>query len=343
VAKKKTMPEQTVTGSASDKQSLAKKLADTMVATVTENSKQAHIPCLGSVLLPVQTVSLWSAASNPERRSKMLKRPMHLQWMKQAAMAGALCLSSLSGSVSQAQDDRAQSLASSHDAAFEVASIRPSSLWKAGGEGSSRSKVEFAPNSLTMRNVDLNECVQWAYGVQPYRILGLQLNAERYDIFARAEGSVSTHQLEVLLQDLLAKRFNLKLHQETKILGVYELVTAKGGSKLPAPKADDTSPSHASESLPRVEDGSFVFRDTSMPEFAEKLSQLREIDRPVMDRTGIKGVFDITLKGAASAMLLPDGPSLFTLIQEQLGLKLVSTKAAIEVLVIDYAEKPSVN
>src|SRR5271170_6995353 len=67
--------------------------------------------------------------------------------------------------------DGAQSLASSHDAAFEVASVRPSSLWKAEGEGSSRSKIEFGPNSLTMRNVDLNECVQWAYGVQPYRIL----------------------------------------------------------------------------------------------------------------------------------------------------------------------------
>jgi uncharacterized protein (TIGR03435 family) len=273
----------------------------------------------------------------------MIKAQMHLRWIKRAAMAAALCLSSLSGAVVQAQDNRAQSLASSHDAAFEVASIRPSLLWKGGGEGSSRSKIEFAANSLTMRNVDLSECVQWAYSVQPYRILGLHLNVERYDIFARAEGSVSVHQLEVMLQDLLAKRFNLKLHQEAKMLGVYQLVTAKGGPKLPAPKADDTSPSHSSESLPRVEDGNFIFRDTSMSEFAEKLSQLREIDRPVVDRTGIKGVFDITLKGAASAMLEPNGPSLFTLIPEQLGLKLVSTKAPIEVLVIDYAEKPSVN
>ena len=95
--------------------------------------------------------------------------------------------------------------------------------------------------------------------------------------------------------------------------------------------------------LPRVEDGNFVFHDTSMPEFAEKLSQLRDIDRPVVDRTGIKGVFDITLTGAATAMLQPGGPSLFTLVQEQLGLKLVSAKAPIEVLVVDHAENPSVN
>jgi uncharacterized protein (TIGR03435 family) len=267
---------------------------------------------------------------NRRRRSMLLVATI-------AVIAARLIAGTTSASL-----DRAQSLASSHDLAFEVASIRPSSIWKAG-EGSSRSKIEFASNSLTMRNVDLNECVQWAYGVQSYRISGLHLNAERYDIFARAEGSVPVHQLETMLQDLLAKRFNLKLHQESKMLGVYELVAAKGGPKLPAPKTDDTSPSHSSESLPRVEDGNFVFRDTSMPEFAEKLSQFRELDRPVVDRTGIKGVFDITLKGAANAMLQPDGPSIFTLIQEQLGLKFVSTKALIEVLVIDHAEKPSVN
>jgi uncharacterized protein (TIGR03435 family) len=238
-----------------------------------------------------------------------------------------------------------QSLAGSHAAAFEVASIRPDSVWKSGGEGNSRSKIEFTPDRLTMRSVDLSECIQWAYGVQFYRISGLNsLKLNRYDILAKAEGPVPVSQLEAMLQDLLAKRFNLKLHRETRMLGVYELVSAKGGPKLPAPKADGALFAvHSSESLPRVEDGNFVFRDTSMPEFAEKLSQLRDIDRPVVDRTGIKGVFDITLKGAATAMLQPDGPSLFTLVQEQLGLKLVSAKAPIEVLVIDHAENPSMN
>lgn len=239
----------------------------------------------------------------------------------------------------------ARTLADSHAVAFEVASVRPNSAWKAGGEGSSRSKIEFTPDRLTMRNVDLSECIQWAYGVQFYRISGLNsLRPERYDIFAKAEGPVPVSQLEAMLQDLLAKRFNLMLHRETKMLGVYELVSAKGGSKLPAPKADGALfAAHSSESLPRVENGNLVFHDTSMPEFAEKLSQLRDIDRPVVDRTGIKGFFDITLKGAATAMLQSDGPSLFTLVQEQLGLKLVSAKAPTEVLVIDHAENPSVN
>jgi uncharacterized protein (TIGR03435 family) len=244
-----------------------------------------------------------------------------------------------------ASSSGAQSLAGAHPAAFEVASIRPNSAWKSGGEGNSRSKIEFTPDRLTMRNVDLSECIQWAYGVQFYRISGLtSLSPNRYDIFAKAERPVPVSQLEAMLQDLLAKRFNLTLHRETKMLAVYELVSAKGGPKLPAPKTDGAlSAAHSSESLPRVEDGNFVFHDTSIPEFAEKLSQFRDIDRPVVDRTGIKGIFDITLKGAATAMLQPDGPSLFTLVQEQLGLKLVSAKAPIEVLVVDHAENPSMN
>src|SRR5204863_5288062 len=117
---------------------------------------------------------------------------------------------------------------------------------------------------------------------------------------------------------------------------------AKGGPKLSAPKTG-TSPSHAVESLPRVQDGSFVFPDTSIAEFAAKLSLLRGIDLPVVDRTGIQGVYDITLKSAASAILEPDGPSLFTLIQEQLGLKLAPAKARFEVIVVERVEKPTEN
>jgi uncharacterized protein (TIGR03435 family) len=124
---------------------------------------------------------------------------------------------------------------------------------------------------------------------------------------------------------------------------VYELVVAKGGPRLPKNKADTLPSSYPKESLPRVVDGSFVFGNVSMAEFAEQLTQLRGIDLPVIDRTGIQGVYDITLKSAARALLEPDGPSLLTLIQEQLGLRLVSTKDPVEVFVIDHAEKPSAN
>jgi uncharacterized protein (TIGR03435 family) len=196
-----------------------------------------------------------------------------------------------------------------------------------------------------MRNVDLGECVQWAYGVGFYQISGpSRLDDERYDILAKASAPVPLNQLKFMLQDLLAERFKLSLRREMKVLPVYELAVAKHGPKLPPPKAaGDLSAGHTMESLPRVQDGSFLFPDVSMAEFAGKLSLLRGIDRPVLDKTGIGGVYDITLKSAASALLQPDGPSLSTLMEEQLGLRLSPAKDPIEVLAIEHAEKPSAN
>jgi uncharacterized protein (TIGR03435 family) len=146
-----------------------------------------------------------------------------------------------------------------------------------------------------------------------------------------------------MLQNLLASRFNLAIHREQKRTSVYELVIAKDGPRLPPNKADKLPISYPRETFPRVVDGDFVFTNASMPEFAQQLTELRGIDLPVIDRTGIHGVYDITLKSAAAAMRDPSGPSLLTLIHEQLGLKLVGAKATIEVVVIDRADEPSAN
>ena len=125
---------------------------------------------------------------------------------------------------------------------------------------------------------------------------------------------------------------------------MYELVVAKGGSKLPAANANPSPPLvHAAESLPRIQDDSFLFPDASMAEFAQMLAQLRGIELPVVDRTGIVGNFDIVLKSGPSLAREGDTAGLFALIPAQLGLKLVSAKAPIEVIVIDHTEKPSEN
>jgi uncharacterized protein (TIGR03435 family) len=230
-------------------------------------------------------------------------------------------------------------------AAFDAASIKPAALWKAGGEGSKRSKIEYTAKSLSMSNVDLADCVQWAYNVLSWQVSGPDFpDGERYDILARTEESAPVSQLRLMLRNLLDARFHLALRRETKMLPVYQLVIAKGGPKLPAPKpASDLPPDHAAESLPRVQDGSFIFQNVSMAGFAAKLSELRGIELPVVDETHIAGVFDITLKSAASAMLQQDGPSLFTLLQDQLGLRLVAAKSPMEVLVIKHVGKPSDN
>jgi len=228
---------------------------------------------------------------------------------------------------------------------FDAASIKLAALWKPGGEGSKRSKIEYTAESLSMSNVDLSDCVQWAYGVPFYQVSGAGFpNEERYDILARTEESVPVSQLRLMLRNLLDTRFHLALRREKKMLPVYDLIIAKGCPKLPTRKPDSDLPAdHAAESLPRVQEGSFIFQNVSMAGFATKLSLLRGIERPVIDQTHIDGVFDVTLKSAASAILRPDGVSLFTLIKEQLGLRLVAAKAPMEMLVIEHVSKPSEN
>jgi uncharacterized protein (TIGR03435 family) len=226
--------------------------------------------------------------------------------------------------------------------AFDVASVKESRLAKTGGEGSSRSRIEHSPTGLTMRNVSLTDCVMWAYRLDSFQVsVPGSLDSKAYDILAKISEPVPVSQLRLMLRQLLAERFKLNVHRDTKTLPVYALNVAKGGPKLP-PALIDGDSHHIVERLPRVEDGSFLFPESSMAEFAAKLSLLRGMDRPVMDQTGITGYFDITLKGAARA-ILDDGASLFTLVQEQLGLKLIPTKIEVEILIVDHAEKPTGN
>lgn len=227
---------------------------------------------------------------------------------------------------------------------FDVASIRPAVVEAAGGEGSSRAQVEYTPDSLNLRNMNLEELVEWAYGLEHNQVLGPDgWSGQRYDIRAKTDAPVSVSTLHRMVQNLLAARFNLQAHREQRTASVYELIVAKDGPRLPKNKEAMLPATYPKESLPRIVDGDFVFANVSMPDFAKQLTELRGIELPVMDRTGISGVYDITLKSAASAILESGGASLPALIHQQLGLRLVSAKEPIDVLVIDHAEKPSPN
>ena len=229
-------------------------------------------------------------------------------------------------------------------AEFDVASIRQSSVQTADGEGSTRSQIQYTADGLVMRNIDLSEMIQWAYGIQQRQVQGRALaQTSRYDVQARAAAASDEKTLKAMLQDLLATRFAVRMHREQQRMPVYELELAKGGARLPPDETGAIPASYPKERFPRVVDGDFIFTHTSMAEFAQQLTELRSIDLPVVDRTGIQGVYTITLKGAAKALHDPNGPSLLTLIREQLGLKLVPAKDSIEVVVVDHAEKPSPN
>jgi uncharacterized protein (TIGR03435 family) len=221
---------------------------------------------------------------------------------------------------------------------FEVASIRPAAV-AAGREGGNRARIEHTPNSLTMWNVGVAECVLWAYELQPFQISAEHVKPESYDILAKAGESVPVGQLRIMLRNLLADRFKLALHRETKNFPVWDLVVANGGPKLTPSAASSV---HAAESLPSIDGDSFVFAGVTMPEFAAMFAQLRGIG-PTVDRTGIAGSFDIRLKSAPEYTREADTAALMAILQEQTGLRLVSSKAPFEVMVIDHAEKPSEN
>jgi uncharacterized protein (TIGR03435 family) len=224
---------------------------------------------------------------------------------------------------------------------FEVASIRPSQAVNMDREGNRREDVDTAPGRLTMRNVSLSSCIRWAYGVQKSQVSGpAWVDAERFDIAAKAAGPASEDQLKTMLQALLGDRFKLTLHRDSKVVSLYALVVGKNGPKLRASEGDGKSARHHGNGVKET------FENLSMGELAEHLSG--PMQGPVIDKTDLPGRFDFTLdfSGYFVPGRRPDEMPSFiaTSVQEQLGLKLESRRAPIEILVIDHAERvPSEN
>jgi uncharacterized protein (TIGR03435 family) len=225
---------------------------------------------------------------------------------------------------------------------FEVASVKASKM--AGVEGKGRDSVESSPGSLTMRNVSLSACLLWAYDVKEFQLSGPSwLGSDRYDIVAKAAGPAPDAQMKLMMQTLLADRFKLTLHRENKELQVYALVQGKNPPKLRP--SDENSVSGAKVTGARV-----TFGRMSMAQLADLLS--RQMDRPVLDMTGLPGLFDFTVDTSsaeaggegkevnpmvtAKIML---GRSLLPMVQEQLGMKVEGRKLPADVLVIDHAER----
>ena len=220
---------------------------------------------------------------------------------------------------------------------FEVASIKPS-----GDATRDTSGSKSGHGRLTMNNVTLKRCIMGAYAIGPNQIVGGPewLDSLRYSIAAKADTAAGDTELMAMLRTLLADRFKLALHRETRPLQVFVLEVAKNGPKLEASKDAESRTSN--------QRGSIEARKATMARFAEILS--RQMDFPVVDRTGLEGVFNLKLEWdpesgkPARADAAPDNrPSIFTAIQEQLGLRLRAQKAPVEVLVIDHAEAPNEN
>jgi uncharacterized protein (TIGR03435 family) len=230
---------------------------------------------------------------------------------------------------------------------FAVASVKPS---PAGGAGGSAGHWQTGPGSVTMVHVTLRTCVQWAYDVKAYQVSAPGwMDDARFDIAAKSEGRVPVAQLRLMMQTLLAERFKLVVHRETKELAAFALSIGKGGHKL-----------HLSdeEGAPQFAPGkggemSFSAQRVPMSRFVDFLSG--PLRAPVVDLTGLTGRYDFTVDLMAYLPMDADGkpadgaaadvPTIISMaLQEQLGLKLESRKIPVAMVVIDQAGKaPSEN
>jgi uncharacterized protein (TIGR03435 family) len=200
-----------------------------------------------------------------------------------------------------------------------------------------------------------------AYGMRPYQISGPGwMETERYDIDARYPAETRPEEFSLMLQKLLADRFHLVLHRETREMSRYSLVVAKGGPKLSPPQKlpeykDDEERKAAREKQAKAILEAMRRRprtgpyrglgpaNTTMAKLAENLSGY--LDRPVTDYTGLEGSYSFSLEWSpeeSAAAVENSLPSIFAAVQEQLGLKLEPEKGPVEFLVIERAEKTPV-
>lgn len=228
---------------------------------------------------------------------------------------------------------------------FEVASIRPH-VQSPSGAGTGRVGLSVSGSRLTVENLSLSGLITYAYDLKDYQVLGLPSWAEtdRYDIAAKGEGDalLTRDSARPMMQALLAERFQLKFHRGTKDLPVYELVVGKNG-----PKFKESAPEAQSMlSLSSPGKGAVMtVTKGSMAQLALQFSNRNGVDRPVLDKTGLTGGYDYKLAWSEPSATNADADvvSIFTAIQDQLGLKLEKATAPIEILIIDSAAKPSEN
>lgn len=257
---------------------------------------------------------------------------------------------------------------------YEIASIKP---YKADDGPGMRVMMRITPDGVSLHGVPLRMILQQSFSLEQDRITGEPswTTSSRYDIEAKVEPEdapklkdLKVDQRNAMMLQLLVDRFNLKYHYEKRELPMYALVVAKSGLKIKPSKPDsdppDSNPPNTGngpkmgKGMMMMNPGHFESTGTSVEMLAHALS--RQLGRTVVDKTGLTGNYDFTLdftpdnsmmpihggpEGGPKPEMPPDqgGPSLFTAVEEQLGLKLESTKATVDVVVIDHIDQPSEN
>jgi len=227
--------------------------------------------------------------------------------------------------------------------AFEVASVRSSTTPRPRGPN----PVRYTTQGIEAVVYDLHTLLAEAYQIPVARISVPDARHHKiidapYDILAKSEQPVPKAQLQRMLQALLEDRFKLTFRRQIKQQGVYRLVVSKQGAKLPEPVQEAADPS-----ITYYLEGRAI-RDVTMTQLCDRLSLM--MDRPVLDATGIRGVYSFNLKldglpvkksNAAGNNL--SSSSIFTDLPQQIGLQLVADKAPLEFLIVTHVDLPSEN
>ena len=225
--------------------------------------------------------------------------------------------------------------------AFEVASVRVSQATPGGRhEDMFRERIQPGPGSLTIRGASLRSCIRWAYHVMDSQVTGPDwIGQQRYDIVAKAPAAADEDQLRLMLQTLLAERFKLAVHRQTKEAQAWVLSVGKGG-----PKFRESTTDGEGSIQPDMKQMAVVVQRTPVSQLVDMLSNV--LRAPVVDETGLKGKYDLTLR---LDKYVPDPATpvdvfstVMNVIQQELGLKIEQRRVQLDYIVVDHAEKAPV-
>lgn len=204
---------------------------------------------------------------------------------------------------------------------------------------------ECSGNRFVTSGMPLALIIRWSYDVSPGQIVGLpSWTSDRehaYDIDARASQSMTQAQCKQMVQDLIVRRFNMTVRREQREMRAYALTVAKGGPKMRAAMPDEAGGVRFNGAFFRPPSNEEAPGGIGMGAFATYLGGLPAVGQPVIDRTGLHGAYSFDLN--FSIRDKDDLPSIWTAVQEQLGLKLEAVRAPIELLIIDHIEKANAN
>jgi uncharacterized protein (TIGR03435 family) len=230
---------------------------------------------------------------------------------------------------------------------WDVISVKQPDLQKCQGSG-----MRYTPDGINVICAPLLFLIQQAYGIMEHsRVIGApewviggsiwNIDAKLSGDDAATYGKLGREDRNRMLQALLVDRFHLRVHIEQREIQIYDLVIAKGGPKLKEATSEDVASKGGMWTPGSGKIQAVGAQLTSLPWILTN-----EVERPVVDKTGLAGKYDFTLDYVSTARAATDetgGPSIFTALEEQLGLRLQSAKGPMDVLVIDSVEQPGTN